>query len=46
MAIGSLASGKILATLGWAFVNEVFFPLIVVAAAMLVWLSLWRRRTA
>ena len=46
MAIGSLASGKILATLGWAFVNEVFFPLIVIAATMLLWLSLWRRRVA
>jgi MFS family permease len=37
MAMSSLASGKILAALGWTFVNEVFFPLLLVAAVSLLW---------
>jgi MFS family permease len=46
MAIGSFASGKVLATLGWVAVNEVVFPVVLVAAALLVWLSIGRRREA
>lgn len=44
MAIGSFSSGKILATLGWFAVNEVVFPPVLLAAGLLVWLSLRERR--
>jgi len=43
MAFASLASGQVLATLGWAFVNEVFFPVTLFAAAMLLWLTMRER---
>jgi MFS family permease len=43
MAIGSFASGKLLATLGWAAVNEMVFPFVLVAGALLVWISLRKR---
>jgi predicted MFS family arabinose efflux permease len=47
MAIASLASGQVLATLGWTFVNEVFFPVTLLAAIMLLWLAMRERaRTA
>jgi MFS family permease len=47
MAIGSFASGKLLATLGWSAVNEVVFPFIALAAVVLLWLSVaGRPRTA
>ena len=45
MAIGSFASGKVLATLGWAAVNEVVFPPVLLAVAMLGWLVLRERRS-
>lgn len=44
MAIGSFSSGQILATLGWFAVNEVVFPPVLLAAALLIWLSLRERR--
>ncbi len=44
MAIGSFASGKVLAAFGWAAVNEIVFPVVLVAAVMLVWLVLRERR--
>ena len=44
MAIGSFASGKVLATLGWTAVNEVVFPPVLLAVAMLGWLVLRERR--
>jgi MFS family permease len=44
MAVGSFSSGKILAVAGWATVNEVVFPVVITAAAMLIWLSLRARR--
>jgi len=44
MAIGSFASGKILAALGWIAVNEVLIPPVVAAAALLLWLALRERR--
>jgi len=44
MAIGSFASGKVLATLGWTAVNEVVFPPVLLAVAMLGWLVLKERR--
>jgi MFS family permease len=44
MAVGSFASGKVLATLGWVAVNEVVFPPVLAAGALLVWLALRERR--
>jgi predicted MFS family arabinose efflux permease len=46
MAIGSFSSGALLARYGWTAVNEVVFPVILVAAVLLVWGSLVRRPTA
>ena len=43
MAIGSFASGQLLATLGWVAVNEVVFPVVLVAAVLLLWDVLRRR---
>src|SRR5208282_3261819 len=45
MAIGSLSSGALLARYGWTAVNGVVFPVILVAAVLLVWGSLTRRPT-
>ena len=44
MAIGSFASGKLLATLGWEAVNGVVFPPVLAAAALLLWLVMRERR--
>lgn len=44
MAVGSFASGNILVLFGWATVNEVVFPVVVAAGAMLLWLVLRDRR--
>jgi hypothetical protein len=44
MALGSLASGMILATYGWIAVNGVMFPPIVAAGALLLWLMIRERR--
>jgi MFS family permease len=44
MAIGSFASGKVLALFGWAAVNEIVFPVVITAAALLLWLALRERR--
>jgi predicted MFS family arabinose efflux permease len=46
MAIGSLASGALLARYGWTAVNEMAFPVILIAAVLLVWGSLVRRPSA
>jgi predicted MFS family arabinose efflux permease len=43
MAVGSFSSGQILAMLGWSAVNGVVFPFILVAGALLLWLSLRER---
>jgi predicted MFS family arabinose efflux permease len=37
MAIGSFSSGQILAKFGWTAVNEVVFPVVLAAAALLLW---------
>jgi len=37
MAISSFSSGKLLVTFGWATVNEVVFPVVLTAAALLAW---------
>jgi predicted MFS family arabinose efflux permease len=44
MAIGSFSAGKLLHYSGWAAVNDVVFPVVLAAAALLVWS--WRRRRA
>jgi cyanate permease len=44
MVVGSFASGKILATLGWTAVNEVVFPTVLTAGILLLWQAM-RRRT-
>ncbi len=40
MAVSSFSSGQLLAYFGWEAVNEVIFPIIFVAAALLFWLAL------
>ena len=45
MAIGSFSSGQLLASFGWATVNEVVFPVVLAASALLLW-SAWRRRAS
>jgi predicted MFS family arabinose efflux permease len=37
MAVGSFSSGKLLDEYGWAAVNKVVFPVIIVASALLLW---------
>jgi predicted MFS family arabinose efflux permease len=44
MAISSFSSGALLANFGWARVNEVVFPVVLVAGALLAWGAL-RART-
>jgi MFS family permease len=43
MAIASFSSGALLSRYGWTAVNEVVFPVILVAAVLLAWGSLVRR---
>lgn len=40
MAVSSFSSGQVLAYFGWQAVNEVIFPIIFVAGALLAWLAL------
>jgi MFS family permease len=42
-AIGSLSSGALLTRYGWAAVNDVVFPVVVIAALLLAWGTLARR---
>ena len=44
MAIGSFVSGNVLALFGWVAVNQVVFPVVLLAAALLTWLTLRERR--
>ena len=44
MALGSFASGQMLATLGWAFVNATVFPPVLAVGALLAWVALRQRR--
>jgi MFS family permease len=46
MAVASFSSGQMLEYLGWQAINEVIFPTILVAGAMLVWLTLRKRAAA
>ncbi|MGA7487404.1 MAG: MFS transporter [Xanthobacteraceae bacterium] len=43
MAVGSFASGQLLASFGWTMVNEVVFPVTLAAVALLIWGTLRRR---
>jgi predicted MFS family arabinose efflux permease len=44
MAIGSFSSGALLVSFGWSMVNEVAFPVVLAATALLVWGTLRGRR--
>jgi predicted MFS family arabinose efflux permease len=44
MAIGSFSSGALLVSFGWSMVNEVVFPVVLAATALLVWGALRGRR--
>jgi MFS family permease len=46
MALGSFASGQMLAYLSWSAINEVVFPFVFGAGALLTWLALGRRAEA
>jgi MFS family permease len=46
MAVASFSSGQMLEYLGWTAINEVIFPTILVAGALLIWLSLRKRAVA
>jgi len=46
MALSSFSSGQLLENLGWTAINEVVFPTVLVACALLVWLKLRKERTA
>jgi MFS family permease len=46
MAIGSFSSGSVLASFGWAAVNNIVFPVILTAAALLIWQALRPRPQA
>jgi predicted MFS family arabinose efflux permease len=45
MAVSSFSSGQLLERLGWAAVNEVVLPTVLVAGAMLIWLRLRERES-
>ncbi|WP_137044904.1 MFS transporter [Pseudolabrys sp. FHR47] len=46
MAVTSFSSGQFLALFGWATLNELVFPLVAVAGALLVWLVMRKRAEA
>ena len=46
MALSSFSSGQMLEYLGWVAINEVVFPTVLVAAALLAWLKLRKERPA
>ena len=43
MAISSFSSGQVLADFGWPAVNQIIFPMILIAGAMLAWHTLRAR---
>jgi hypothetical protein len=43
MAVSSFSSGQLLARFGWATVNEVVFPAVLIAGGLLAWLTLRER---
>jgi predicted MFS family arabinose efflux permease len=46
MALSSFSSGQLLARFGWSTVNEVIFPAVFIAAALLVWQAVRQRAQA
>lgn len=46
MALASFSSGQLLEYFGWTTINEVIFPTVLVAGALLVWFSLRKRAAA
>ena len=40
MAVASFSSGQLLEYVGWTAINEVIFPTVFIAGAMLAWLAL------
>ena len=46
MALSSFSSGQLLDKFGWTAINEVIFPTIFVAGALLLWLALRPRESA
>ena len=46
MAVASFSSGQLLENLGWAAVNEVVLPTVLVAGGMLAWLKMRERAPA
>jgi MFS family permease len=44
MAVGSFASGQLLADIGWNAVNDVIFPVVLSAGALLLWTAATGRR--
>ena len=45
MALSSFSSGQLLDKFGWTAINEVIFPTIFVAGALLLWLALRPRES-
>jgi hypothetical protein len=45
VALASFSSGKLLASVGWTMVNEVVFPILLLAGVLVLW-SLLRARPA
>ena len=43
MAVASFSSGQMLAAFGWATINAVIFPTVLIAAALLIWHAMRRR---
>ena len=43
MAVGSLSSGALLSSFGWAAVNALVFPVVLGAALLLAWATFVRR---
>jgi hypothetical protein len=46
MAVSSFSSGQMLAYLSWQAINEVAFPIILGAGALLLWLNMRSRPSA
>jgi ABC-type uncharacterized transport system involved in gliding motility auxiliary subunit len=43
MAVSSFSSGQLLETVGWAAINEVVIPVVLVVFALLMWTRLRSR---
>ena len=46
MAVTSFSSGQFLELFGWAMLNELVFPLVAIAGALLIWLVIRKRAEA